>query len=144
MIKKFAMFFILTATVMNFSNLKYVQADDVKNKSNAFRVSSDAIVDLGKEKFDDFWTPENEGYLNASQKEKLNELREKVNNGDMLTTTERNELKNMKAEVIKVKLGDAKFQELQKLIEKREGSTELTLPERQRLYELNKEAKGVK
>ncbi|MCR1950066.1 hypothetical protein NSA50_03195 [Clostridium sp. DSM 100503] len=144
MIKKFAMFFILTATVMNFSNLKYVQADDVKNKSNAFRVSSDAIVDLGKEKFDDFWTPENEGYFSASQKEKLNELREKVNNGDMLTTTERNELKNMKAEVIKVKLGDAKFQELQKLIEKREGSTELTLPERQRLYELNKEAKGVK
>ncbi|MEO2565152.1 hypothetical protein ABHA59_14735, partial [Clostridium tertium] len=80
----------------------------------------------------------------ASQKEKLNQLREKVNNGDMLTASERNELKNMKAEVIKIKLGDAKFQELQKLIEKREGSTDLTLPERQRLYELNKEAKGVK
>ena len=62
----------------------------------------------------------------------------------MLTASERNELKNMKAEVIKIKLGDAKFQELQKLIEKREGSTDLTLPERQRLYELNKEAKGVK
>lgn len=144
MIKRFATVFILAATLINFSNLNYVQADDVKNKSNAFRVSSDAIVDLGKEKFDDFWTPENEGYLSASQKEKLNELREKVNNGNMLTASERNELKNMKAEVIKVKLGDAKFQELQKLIEKREGSNDLTLPERRRLYELDKEARGVK
>ncbi|GAA0824509.1 hypothetical protein [Clostridium tertium] len=144
MIKKFATFFILTASIMNFSNSLYVQADDVKNKSNAYRVFSNAIVDLGKEKFDNFWTPENEGYLNASQKEKLNQLREKVNNGDMLTASEKNELKNMKAEVIKIKLGDAKFQELQKLIEKREGSTDLTLTERQRLYELNKEAKGVK
>lgn len=143
MIKKLTTFFILTVSIMNFSNSLYVQADDVKNKSNAYRVFSDITVDLGKEKFDGFWTPENEGYLNASQKEKLNQLREKVNNGDMLTASERNELKNMKAEVIKVKLGDAKFQELQKLIEKRESSTELTLEERQRLYELNKEAKGV-
>lgn len=143
MIKKLTTFFILTVSIMNFSNSLYVQADDVKNKSNAYRVFSDITVDLGKEKFDSFWTPENEGYLNASQKEKLNQLREKVNNGDMLTASERNELKNMKAEVIKVKLGDAKFQELQKLIEKRESSTELTLEERQRLYELNKEAKGV-
>ena len=67
MIKKFAAFFILTASIMNFSNSLYVQADDVKNKSNAYRVFSNAIVDLGKEKFDSFWTPENEGYLNASQ-----------------------------------------------------------------------------
>ncbi|EOR20599.1 hypothetical protein A500_16215 [Clostridium sartagoforme AAU1] len=84
----------------------------------------------------------NEGYLDASQKEKLNILREKINNGETLNISEKNELKNMKAEIIKLKLGDAKFQELQKLIEKREGATELTLPERQRLYELNKEARG--
>lgn len=142
MIKKLSAFFILAATLINFSKFNIVQADDVKNKGNAFRVSNNISIDLNKEKFDDFWTPKNEGYLDASQKEKLNILREKINNGETLNISEKNELKNMKAEIIKLKLGDAKFQELQKLIEKREGATELTLPERQRLYELNKEARG--
>lgn len=142
MIKKLSTFFILAATLINFSKFNIVQADDVKNKGNAFRVSNNISIDLNKEKFDDFWTPKNEGYLDASQKEKLNILREKINNGETLNISEKNELKNMKAEIIKLKLGDAKFQELQKLIEKREGATELTLPERQRLYELNKEARG--
>lgn len=142
MIKKLSTFFILAATLINFSKFNIVQADDVKNKGNAFRVSNNISIDLNKDKFDDFWTPKNEGYLDASQKEKLNILRKKINNGETLNISEKNELKNMKAEIIKLKLGDAKFQELQKLIEKREGATELTLPERQRLYELNKEARG--
>lgn len=142
MIKKLSTFFILAATLINFSKFNIVQADDVKNKGNAFRVSNNISIALNKDKFDDFWTPKNEGYLDASQKEKLNILRKKINNGETLNISEKNELKNMKAEIIKLKLGDAKFQELQKLIEKREGATELTLPERQRLYELNKEARG--
>lgn len=142
MIKKLSTFFILAATLINFSKFNIVQADDVKNKGNAFRVSNNISIALNKDKFDDFWTPKNEGYLDASQKEKLNILREKINNGETLNISEKNELKNMKAEIIKLKLGDAKFKELQKLIEKREGATELTLPERQRLYELNKEARG--
>lgn len=142
MIKKLSTFFILAATLISFSKFNIVQADDVKNKGNAFRVSNNISIALNKDKFDDFWTPKNEGYLDASQKEKLNILREKINNGETLNISEKNELKNMKAEIIKLKLGDAKFQELQKLIEKREGATELTLPERQRLYELNKEARG--
>lgn len=142
MIKKLSTFFILAATLINFSKFNIVQADDVKNKGNAFRVSNNISIALNKDKFDDFWTPKNEGYLDASQKEKLNILREKINNGETLNISEKNELKNMKAEIIKLKLGDAKFQELQKLIEKREGATELTLPERKRLYELNKEARG--
>ena len=133
MIKKLSTFFILAATLINFSKFNIVQADDVKNKGNAFRVSNNISIALNKDKFDDFWTPKNEGYLDASQKEKLNILREKINNGETLNISEKNELKNMKAEIIKLKLGDAKFQELQKLIEKREGATELTLPERQAL-----------
>ena len=44
-------------------------------------------------------------------------------------------------DVIKIKLGEEKFKELEKLINKREGTLDLTLPERQRLYELNKEAR---
>lgn len=144
MIKKLATLFILSATIISFTNFNYAQADEVKNKANALRVSNDYIADLGKEKFDDFWTPENEGYLNASQKEKLNELKEKVAKGDLLSGLEKTELKNMKVDVIKIKLGDAKFQELEKLIKKREGSSELTKEERARLYELDKEATGKK
>ena len=47
----------------------------------------------------------------------------------------------IKADVIKLKLGEDKFKELEKLINKREGNLELTLPERKRLYELNKESR---
>lgn len=142
MIKKFVSFFILAVALLSFLNLNYVQADDLKNKSNAFRVSNDINTDLGKEKFDSFWTPQNEDYLDISQKEKLNIFKDKVNNGIALSVSEKNKLKEMKSNVIKTKLGDEKFQELQKLIEKRESSTELTLPERTRLYELNKEARN--
>lgn len=142
MIKKFVSFFILAVTLLSFSNLNYVQADDLKNKSNAFRVSNDINIDLGKEKFDSFWTPQNENYLDTFQKEKLNELRNKINSGADLSVSQKNELKEMKSNVIKTKLGDEKFQELQKLIDKRESSTDLTLPERTRLYELNKEARN--
>lgn len=142
MIKKFVSFFILAVALLSFLNLNYVQADDLKNKSNAFRVSNDINTDLGKEKFDSFWTPQNEDYLDISQKEKLNIFKDKVNNGIVLSVSEKNKLKEMKSNVIKTKLGDEKFQELQKLIEKRESSTELTLPERTRLYELNKEARN--
>ena len=48
----------------------------------------------------------------------------------------------MKTYVIRTKLGEEKFKELEKLINRREGSLDLTLPERQRLYQLNKEARG--
>lgn len=58
-----------------------------------------------------------------------------------LTISECNELRIIKSDVIKIKLGEEKFKELEKLINKREGTLDLTLPERQRLYELNKEAR---
>ncbi|EOR20600.1 hypothetical protein A500_16220 [Clostridium sartagoforme AAU1] len=57
MIKKLSTFFILAATLINFSKFNIVQADDVKNKGNAFRVSNNISIALNKDKFDDFWTP---------------------------------------------------------------------------------------
>lgn len=139
MIKNFALLCLISTTILNSS---LVNSDEIRHKGNAFRVFNEYSLDFSKEdKFDDFWTPKNEGYLNESQKEKVNILREKVKSGEILTITERNELKAMKSEVIKSKLGEEKYKELQKLIDKREGTLELTLPERERLYKLNKEAR---
>ena len=132
---------IITTTIMS-SNIITVKSDDTRYKGNALRVFSEFNTSCSKEdKFDNFWTSKNEEYLSETQKEKLNLLREKVNNGISLSITECKELKIMKSEVIQKKLGEEKFKELEKLINKREENVDLTLPERQRLYELNKEAR---
>lgn len=141
MIRYLALLSIISTTIIS-SNVSNIKADDHRYKGNALRVFSEYRINLSKEdKFDDFWTPKNEGYLNETQKAKINSLREKVNKGEKLTITECSELKVIKADVIKLKLGEDKFKELEKLINKREGTLELTLPERQRLYELNKESR---
>lgn len=133
---------LLSATLL-ISGFSHIFNDEIKNKSNAFRVFNKVEYCLDKEdKFDDFWTPKNEEYLDSSQKDELKNFRTKVKNNDLLTGLEKNKLKEIKTYVIKIKLGEEKFKELEKLIYKREGSLELTLPERQRLYQLNKEAKG--
>lgn len=134
-----ALLSIISTTLIS-SN--FIKADDIRYKGNAYRVFNEYSIDKSKdENFDDFWTPKNEGYLNETQKEKLNSFRKKVSSGDTLTITDHNELQIMKSEVIRSKLGAEKFKELEKLIDKREGTVDLTLPERQRLYELNKEAR---
>ena len=141
MIKYLALLSIISTTIVS-SNGNYLNSDDIRYKGNALRVFSESSINLSKEdKFDDFWTPKNEGYLNEEQKQKLNSLREKVNNNETLTITDCNELRIMKSEVIRQKLGDEKFKELEMLVKKREGTLDLTLPERQRLYQLNKEAR---
>lgn len=134
---------IILSTIMVTSTLGCVIKDDIRYKGNAFRVFNEFnYVDKSiEDKFDSFWTPKNEGYLNEEQKNKLNTFKNKINSGNMLSGLEISELKAMKVEVIKIKLGEEKFKELQKLIEKREGSLDLTLEEREKLYKLNKEAK---
>lgn len=125
------------------SSISIGKSDEIRYKNNAYRVFNNYSICISKEdKFDDFWTPKNESYLNEVQNQKVKALKEKIKNGETLTITEKNDLKLIKSEVIKVKLGEEKFKELEKLIEKRESNEELTLPERQRLYELNKEARN--
>ena len=149
MIKKIAKIIILSVALFNF-NSNMVQAtttpknDKIKNKANALRVSNDYITDLGKEKFDSFWTPENEQYLSEDQKSILLNLKEKFNNGEVLSSNEKITLKEMKVEVIKKRLGEEKFKELENLVNKRDSSIDLTLPERNRLYYLDKEIRGLK
>lgn len=141
MIKNLTLLCVLSTSIIT-SSFNISKLDEIKYKNNAYRVFNNYSICISKDKkFDDFWTPKNKGYLNESQKEKLESIIEKLNSGEILTITDKKELKLLKSEVIKIKLGEEKYNELEKLIQKREGTTELTLPERQRLYQLNKEAR---
>ena len=142
MFKNLTLLLMISTSVIT-SSINIGKSDEIRYKNNAYRVFNNYSICISKEeKFDDFWTPKNESYLNEVQNQKVKALKEKVQNGEILTITEKNDLKLIKSEVIKVKLGEEKFKELEKLIEKRESDVELTLPERQRLYELNKEARN--
>lgn len=92
----------------------------------------------------DFWTEENEKLLTEEQKSKIKEFREKNEKGENLSLEEVEILKEFRISVIKTKLGEEKFKEYEKLMEKRDGDKELTLEERAKLYEFNKEIMGKK
>lgn len=136
---------ILSLALISLVSGNFVQAyEDVEKKYNATRVSSEKLISFykgtPKEKFDDFWTKENKTFLTEEELNSLNLLEEKIKVGKSLTLKENQYLKSLKSKVIKEKLGEEKYKELEKLIEKRESSTDLTMPERKRIYELNKEA----
>ena len=137
--------FILSLALISLVSGNFVQAyEDVEKKYNATRVSSEKRISFYKEtqkqKSDDFWTKENKTFLTEDELNSLNLLEEKIKVGKLLTLKETQYLKSLKSKVIKEKLGKEKYKELEKLIEKRESSTDLTMPERKRIYELNKEA----
>lgn len=136
---------ILSLALIGLVSGNFVQAyEDVKKKNNATRVSSEKFINIykkvQKEQIDDFWTKENKTFLTQEELNSLNLLEEKIKVGKSLTLQENQYLKSLKSKIIKEKLGEEKYKELEKLIEKRESSTELTMPERKRIYELNKEA----
>lgn len=136
---------ILSLALISLVSGNFVQAyEDVEKKYNATRVSSEKRIsfykETQKEKFDDFWTKENKTFLTEEELNSLNLLEEKIKVGKSLTLKENQYLKSLKNKVIKEKLGEEKYKELEKLIKKRESSTDLTMPERKRIYELNKEA----
>lgn len=138
--------FILSLALCIFVGESFVQAyEDVEKKYNATRVFSENSImssdKIKKESFDDFWRKENQVFLNENELKYLNSLKEKVEMKKSLTLQEKSYLKTLKSQVIKTKLGEEKYEELQKLIKKRESSTDLTLPERGRIYQLNKEAR---
>lgn len=137
---------ILSLILCIFVGVSCVQAyEDLDKKYNATRVTTYNLISLNneikKEKFDEFWTVENEGFLTNEELQYLHLLKEKVENKEILTFQEKNHIKSLKIKVIKIKLGEEKYKELETLIKKRESSTDLTLPERKRIYELNKESR---
>mgnify|MGYP004633958531 FL=1 len=82
---------------------------------------------------------ENDAYVHDEDKKVLEGYREKLLNYEILTQEEKDYLRECYLNMIRNKLGEEKFNEYCKLIEKRSSSAEFTQPERFRLYELEKE-----
>ena len=82
---------------------------------------------------------ESDAYVHDEDKKVLEGYREKLLNYEMLSQEEKDYLRECYLNMIRNKLGEEKFNEYCKLIEKRSSSAEFTQPERFRLYELEKE-----
>ena len=82
---------------------------------------------------------ESDAYVHDEDKKVLEGYREKLLNYEILTQEEKDYLRECYLNMIRNKLGEEKFNEYCKLIEKRSISAEFTQPERFRLYELEKE-----
>ena len=82
---------------------------------------------------------ESNTYVHDEDKKVLEGYREKLLNYEMLSQEEKDYLRECYLNMIRNKLGEEKFNEYCKLIEKRSSSAEFTQPERFRLYELEKE-----
>lgn len=93
-------------------------------------------------KLGDYWTENNEKYITEENREILNKLKQKIDNGGYLSGDEREKLKDMKEELIKNKLGEEKLKEYYKLIERREEEKELTPEEKKSLFNLEKEMRS--
>lgn len=101
-----------------------------------------------KDKINNFWSSENEGFLSAEEKDILKALKAKAESGKNLTVEERQTLSQLRCEAIRKKLGDARFERYKKLIEKREKQEkgqleiELTKDEKTEIYNFEKEING--
>ena len=82
---------------------------------------------------------ESDAYVHDEDKKVLEGYREKLLNYEILTQEEKDYSRECYLNMIRNKLGEEKFNEYCKLIEKRSSSAEFTQPERFRLYELEKE-----
>lgn len=114
------------------------------NFNNMLNISiSNLNVPTKEERMDSFWTEKNIGYLTGEQKGIFEGYQKKIQEGKLLTGEERIVLMEFKESVIEEKLGEAKFKEYLKLLEKRDDKEkEMTLEERGRLYEIDKEIRN--
>lgn len=83
------------------------------------------------------------GALSEQEKERLIELKDKFESYQMLIQEEVDFIRDCSLKIIRVKLGDVKFEEYSKLIRKRATKEEFTQDERIRLFQLEKEIKGI-
>ena len=82
---------------------------------------------------------ENDAYVHDEDKKVLEGYKEKLLNYEILNQEEKDYLRECYLNMIRNKLGEEKFNEYCKLIEKRSSSVEFTQSEKFRLYELEKE-----
>ena len=88
-----------------------------------------------------FWTEDNMKLLNSDQKKKLCEIQEKIKKGTALDESDKKALFELRDAVFKCKLGDKKYEEFKKLIEKKKCGDKLTKEEEEKLKCYFKELK---
>ena len=88
-----------------------------------------------------FLTENNIKLLNLDQKNKLCEIQEKIKKGTALDESDKKALFELRDAVFKCKLGDKKYEEFKKLIEKKKCGDKLTKEEEEKLKCYFKELK---
>ena len=108
-----------------------------------FNISAYTIINTPEE-LERIETMLDGGYLESGEKDELMRIKGKLVKYEVLTNDENEYIRQCYLNIIKKKLGDDKFQEYCKLLERRENAVEFTQPERLRLYQLEKEIKSTK
>lgn len=83
------------------------------------------------------------GALSEQERESLIGLKDKLKSYQVLSQEEIDFIRDCDLKIIRTKLGDAKFEEYSKLITKRATKEEFNQDERIRLFQLEKEIKGI-
>ena len=117
--------------------------DVEKDKKDCEKDKKDMEKDQKKEACPDmkFWTEDNMKLLNSDQKKKLCEIQEKIKKGTALDESDKKALFELRDAVFKCKLGDKKYEEFKKLIEKKKCGDKLTKEEEEKLKCYFKELK---
>ena len=114
-----------------------------KDKKDCEKDKNSGEKDQKKEACPDmkFWTEDNIKLLNSDQKNKLCEIQEKIKKGTALDESDKKALFELRDAVFKCKLGDKKYEEFKKLIEKKKCGDKLTKEEEEKLKCYFKELK---
>ena len=124
-------------------NCEKEKKDVEKDKKDCEKDKKDMEKDQKKEACPDmkFWTEDNMKLLNSDQKKKLCEIQEKIKKGTALDESDKKALFELRDVVFKCKLGDKKYEEFKKLIEKKKCGDKLTEEEEEKLKCYFKELK---
>ena len=124
-------------------NCEKEKKETKKDKKDCEKDKKDMEKDQKKEACPDmkFWTEDNMKLLNSDQKKKLCEIQEKIKKGTALDESDKKALFDLRDVVFKCKLGDKKYEEFKKLIEKKKCGDKLTEEEEEKLKCYFKELK---
>lgn len=89
----------------------------------------------------DSFLEKNTDNISIENKDELVKIRNKMENYIALSQEERDFIRQCELDVIRSKIGDARFEQYIKLIEKRESDAEFSQDERYQLYQIEKELK---
>lgn len=117
-------------------NLEYEEKEETTFNINEYSSPREVI------KIDEI-LEDKSGALSEQERESLIGLKDKLKSYQVLSQEDVDFIRECDLKIIKVKLGDAKFEEYSKLITKRATKEEFNQDERIRLFQLEKEIKGI-